>query len=135
MDKLNINPSEDSPKILLDSGAGIFEITGKSLPEDVSAFYEPVLEWFEDYASGPNEKTVVDICLTYFNTASSKILLDILMILEEMNLSGNHVTVNWHYPDYDEDMREAGLEYSEMVDVPFNHIVYSSGIPSTFTNE
>ncbi len=127
MENLIIQPSDDSPAIILDKDSGRFEISGKSLPEDVSAFYDPVLRWLENYSGDPNSSTRFDFQLTYFNTASSKLLLDILMILEEMNLSGKKVSVNWHYPVYDEDMRDAGLEYSEMVEVPFNHIEYSAG--------
>ena len=125
MDKLMIMPTDDSPRVVLDKESGVFEISGKSLPEDVSAFYEPVLEWLRGYSGDPNESTAFDIRLTYFNTASSKLILDILVILEEMVLEGKTVNINWHYPEYDEDMKEAGIEYSEMVDVPFTHIEYS----------
>jgi len=41
-----------------------------------------------------------------------------------MHLDGNKVLVNWYYPAYDEDMHDAGVEYSEMVDVPFKHLSY-----------
>ena len=58
--------------------------------------------------------------MTYFNTASSKIILDILMKLEELHEAGNEVMIEWHYEEDDEDMQEAGEEYSEIVEVPFS---------------
>ncbi|MBQ5513471.1 MAG: SiaC family regulatory phosphoprotein, partial [Bacteroidales bacterium] len=61
----------------------------------------------------------------YFNTASSKLLLDILMKLEQLSEDGNDVLVRWYYPEDDEDMQEAGEEYSDIVDVPFEQVPYS----------
>lgn len=116
--------TEDCPEIILDKEMNKFLIRGKSLPEDVASFYTPVLDWLQDYAQNPNSLTTFDIKLSYFNTASSKLILDILMILEEMCENGHPAEINWHYPEYDEDMKDAGLEYSEMVNLKFNHLPY-----------
>jgi hypothetical protein len=124
METIKIQGSEDTPKILLDAGNEILEISGRSLPEDVSSFYEPVLNWLNEYAENPNKKTVFNFKLTYFNTASSKLLLDILMKLEEMHEKGQEVLIRWHYPEDDEDMAEAGEEYADIVDVPFEQVSY-----------
>ncbi|MBN2348581.1 MAG: DUF1987 domain-containing protein [Bacteroidales bacterium] len=125
METIKIQGTEDTPKIILDADNEIMEIAGRSLPEDVASFYEPVLTWLSEYEKNPNKKTVVNFKLTYFNTASSKILLDILMKLEEMYENGNDVLIRWHYPEDDEDMEEAGEEYSDIVDVPFEQVAYS----------
>jgi hypothetical protein len=124
METIKIQGSEDTPKIILDAGSEILEISGRSLPEDVSSFYEPVLNWLNEYAENPNKKTVFNFKLTYFNTASSKLLLDILMKLEEMHEKGHEVLIRWHYPEDDEDMAEAGEEYADIVDVPFEQVSY-----------
>ena len=124
METLKIQGTEDSPQVLLDSGENIFELSGRSLPEDVNTFYEPVLSWIEEYAKSPQENTIFNFKLTYFNTASSKVILDILSQFEEMIEDGHKVLVRWHFPDEDEDMQEAGEEYAEMVDVPFEMVSY-----------
>jgi len=125
METIKIQGTEDTPKIILDAENEILEISGRSLPEDVSSFYEPVINWLNEYAEKPNKKTVLNFKLTYFNTASSKLLLDILMKLEEMHEKGHDVLVRWHYPEDDEDMEEAGEEYADIVDVPFEQVAYS----------
>jgi len=122
MEVLVIESTEDSPKIVLDRESNILDISGRSLPEDVNTFYEPMMSWIEEYAKDPLEITVFNFKLTYFNTASSKIILDILTQFEEMIEEGHQVMVRWHYPEEDEDMMEAGEEYSEMVDVPFEMV-------------
>lgn len=124
MDKLIIKASDDNPEIILDKENCLFKIEGKSLPEDVNTFYEPVLKWLKQYSTNPLKKTTLAFKFSYFNTASSKKILDILLILEEIIKKGAGILVKWYYPDYDEDMKEAGEEYSEMTDVPFEFIKY-----------
>jgi hypothetical protein len=125
MSVINIKGSDDTPTVVLDKENNIFKISGRSLPEDVVAFYTPILDWLTDYASDPLDKTVFDFQLEYFNTASSKLLLDVLLKLEDINSDGHDVLVRWHYPDDDEDMLDAGAEYAEIVDVPFEQVPYT----------
>jgi hypothetical protein len=124
MENLIFEEMDDSPRVFFAQDNGKLEISGKSLPENVSTFYGPVLEWLNKYAEKPHPETEITFKLTYFNTASSKILLDLLTILEKMHEEGKKVKVKWYYPEYDEDMRDAGIEYSEMVDLPFEHFTY-----------
>jgi len=125
MEPLRLEQTDDSPLIELDQENNLFEISGKSLPEDVVDFYMPVLDWLNVYRANPNPKTEFSFKLIYFNTASSKLLLDILMLFEEMVEEGHAVTVKWFSLQSDEDMQEAGKEYEEMVDVPFEHATYA----------
>jgi len=123
MKPLHIKATDDSPEIVLNREESRFEISGKSLPEDVSSFFKPVMTWLEDYQKNPLDETHVSVRLSYFNTASSKLLLDIFLILEEIREAGKNVEINWYYPYYDEEMKDAGEEYSEMVDLKFNIIL------------
>lgn len=124
MDIIKIKGTDDTPNVTLDAGAGIFEFSGKSMPEDVATFYQPILDWIEQYAETPNSKTNVQFKLDYFNTASSKMILDIMMRFEEINQAGHEVLINWYYMDDDEDMLEAGQEYADIVEVPFEFSIY-----------
>ncbi len=58
MEVIKIKGSDDTPNVILDAANGIFEISGRSLPEDVAAFYEPIIDWLDEYAESPNEKTI-----------------------------------------------------------------------------
>jgi hypothetical protein len=124
MDTIKILGTEDSPSVILDKKTNIFEFGGRSMPEDSGLFYEPILEWMDDYSQNPNPTTVFSFKLIYFNTASSKLILDVLTKLEEIHESGSPVLVKWYYPEDDEDMQEAGEEYSDILDIPFEHISY-----------
>lgn len=113
--------TSSTPTVILDPKNNKFEISGKSLPEDVSSFYDPILKWIDEYAQSPNDETIFDFKLLYYNTASSKLLYEIMVKLKtELADEGHEVLVRWHYDEDDEDMEEAGEEYSEVVeDLPF----------------
>jgi hypothetical protein len=125
MNTIKIMGTDDTPTVILDAANEIFEISGRSLPEDVASFYDPIIGWLDEYAACANPKTIFTFKLVYFNTASSKLLLDILMKLEQMHEDGKDVLVRWYYPEDDEDMQEAGEEYADIVDVPFEQVSYT----------
>lgn len=120
MEIIKLEGTEDTPKILLDKANGIFEISGRSLPEDTAEFYKPVLDWLERYSASPNPETSFVFKLEYFNTASSKLILDILSKLEGIKGS----SICWYHHEDDEDMEEAGTEFSELVEVEFEFRTY-----------
>ena len=123
MDVIKIAGTDDTPNVHLDKGNGIFELSGRSLPEDVTMFYQQILDWVDEYAQSPNEKTVFNFKLEYFNTASSKVILDILLKFEEIVENGHDVVIKWFYNEDEEDMLEAGEEYADIVEVPFDYVV------------
>ncbi len=120
MEIINLEGTEDTPKILLDKENGIFEISGRSLPEDSAEFYQPILDWIATYGEDPNAATLFTFKLEYFNTASSKLILDVLSALEDID----GVTIDWYFHEDDEDMEEAGEEFSELVEIPFEFKTY-----------
>lgn len=124
MEALDIRATNDTPKVLLDPENNIFEISGRSLPEDVVTFYQPVLDWLDEYKTDPLDSTEFVFKYVYFNTATSKLILDILMRLEEIKQSGKEVQVMWFYEQDDEDMLDLGEEFSENVEIPFEIISY-----------
>lgn len=111
--------TDETAGVRLDKDAGIFEISGRSLPEDSAEFFEPILDWVREYAKNPNPETHFVFKLDYFNTASSKFIQDMLVLLE--GVPG--VKVKWFYFEDDESMEEAGNEFAELVQIPFEFTV------------
>lgn len=124
MEVLSIKGSHETPEVLLDKDAGQFSITGKSLPEDVKEFYNPLINWINEYATSPNPETTLKVKMDYFNTASSKMILEIFEIMKEIQDAGHKVSIDWYYQEDDEDMQDAGEDYADIVEVPFNFISY-----------
>ncbi len=124
MNTIKIQGTDDTPAVILDVENEIFQLSGRSLPEDVTVFYDPILEWLDDFSESDISTMIFGFRLEYFNTASSKLLLDILLKLEEMFEAGKKISVKWYYPEDDEDMEEAGEEYADIVEIPFEQISY-----------
>ncbi len=124
MDKLYLEATYQTPEITLDSNSNTFKIEGHSLPEDVVEFYTPILNWLDQYIQNPLANTEFTFKLSYYNSASSKILLDIVNKLNAIHKAGQKVKILWHYAEDDEDMQQAGEELEEWVDVPFEYISF-----------
>ena len=84
--------------------------------------YKPLIDWLDKFADQAPEKTSVNVKLEYFNTSSSKCILDIFRKLELMHKKGDEVEINWYYEEDDEDMFEAGEDYQSIINIPFKMI-------------
>lgn len=125
MDPLIIKATEYTPEIILDKERGIFEFKGNSLPENAMAFYEPVLDWFTEYKSQPNTQTDVYFNLGYINSSSSKKIMDVLELLEEILESGaQNIQAHWQYEEDDEVNEDTGKAFQEITSLPFKLEVY-----------
>ncbi len=113
MENLIIEPTESTPKIFFDSTNHTLEISGYSYPENTSAFYQPVFTWLEQYlAQLDTPQVTVNVDIVYFNSGSSKVLLDFFDLLnEEITVKNVNVVVYWYYEE--EDMLEFGEEFQE----------------------
>ncbi len=122
MEKLFIKENEDSPKIEFDSENKVFEISGRSLPENAIGFYEPLLQWLDQYSANPVDVTIVNFKLEYFNTSSAKQLAKILLLLEKLSEKGHKIVINWHYQKEDTDMYASGNRFSKLISLNFSFI-------------
>jgi hypothetical protein len=120
MKALTIDGTDETPRVLLDRENQVFEISGRSLPEDSADFFNPILEWVRGYKTNPADSTHFVLRLDYLNTASSKFIQDILTELEGVR----NARITWYYLEDDESMEEIGKEFAELVDVPFEFKVY-----------
>jgi hypothetical protein len=126
MEKINIRETGTTPLVILDKENGVFKFEGKTLPENVNIFYQPIVDWFNEYIENPNEETILETKLEYINTASSKALFSIFLKLEQLVEKGHKVKMQWYYADDDEDMKDVGEEYEDVIKIPFEHIEYEA---------
>jgi hypothetical protein len=122
MEKLRIEGTPKTPTIKFDPESGKLLIQGRSIPENSIEFYKPLVDLLEEYTTAPKTNTNVDMVLEYFNTSSSKCILDVFKKLEKIKSEGSEVIINWHYEEDDEDMLEAGEDYQAIINIPFKMI-------------
>ena len=122
MEAINITGTPKTPTVNFDPN-GTIELKGRSIPENSIEFYKPIIAWLDEYNNNAKAETSVIIQLEYFNTSSSKCILDVFKKLEAIQKGGNsNVLINWHYEEDDEDMLEAGEDYQAIINVPFKMI-------------
>jgi len=122
MEAINIEATAKTPEILCDAEAGIISIKGRSIPEHTVEFYKPIHQWIDEYSQNPQSHTSVEIFVEYYNTSSSKSILDLFKRLENIHKQGHGMIVKWYYEEDDEALLESGEEYQTMVDIPFELI-------------
>jgi len=113
MKDLKIEATNRTPDIFFDSEKDILEIKGKSYPSNVSDYYMPIFTWLREYLKQLDDRRVftVNIELLYFNSGSSKVLLELFLLLEKAAFRGKTISVNWVYHEDDEDNLEYGEEF------------------------
>ncbi len=99
------------PTVKFDSNTGECLLEGESFLAETVKFYSPLLNWLESFTNQEKKPINFTFKLSYFNTSSSKCILDILKILKKYENSGGKVLVNWHYDEDDSDMEEALEDY------------------------
>ena len=91
MEPIIIEGTAKTPSVRFDANTGIFEIKGRSIPENSVEFYKPIVEWLDKYKENPLSRTEVNIKLEYFNTSSSKCILDVFKKLEAIHKAKNEI--------------------------------------------
>ena len=123
MDSINIEGTPKTPTVSFDANTGVIEIKGRSIPENSIEFYKPLVDWLDKFADVAQGVVNVNIQLEYFNTSSSKCILDVFKKLENLqNKNRAEVVINWYYEEDDEDMLEAGEDYQSILKIPFNMV-------------
>jgi len=109
MENLEIEGSHKNffiPTVSFNAKTGICQIAGESFLEDTVDFYKPLIDWIEEYINIIKGPIALIIKLTYFNTSTSRSILDILNLMRDYEESGGEIVVNWHYDENDIDMEE-----------------------------
>lgn len=119
---IKIEGTEEIPNIILDAEKGIFEITGRSFPENVERLFMPIIEWLKEYIIQPNPITEFKFQLEYFNSSSARKIIELLFVLEKLEESGHDVKVIWCYAKDDEMIKTKGIELMNLVKIPFSFV-------------
>lgn len=93
MDKILIEQSAQTPRISFDPALGEISLVGKSYSENVLESFKELLDALDEYASVPQKKTTINFKWLYYNTATSKIIIKILI---KLKATETELIVNWY---------------------------------------
>lgn len=131
MDSLTIAGTTTSPEISFRPNEQTLEISGYSLPDNANDFYEPIMEWLNNYfvclkenCPQPDEASPLTFKfkLIYISSSSAKIIKDIISLLNEMQEHKIPISVYWFYDAHDDDMREEGEELADMTEIDMHFV-------------
>lgn len=122
MERIEIEATATTPRVIFRPEDGYFEISGKSLPENSFEFYKPLLDFIEAYAESPGSQTSLVFKLQYFNTSSTSHFLRMIKKFEKIHADGKNAIVHWFYEQDDEDMKEAGEDFKVLSKLPIEII-------------
>lgn len=115
-----LEPSTKTPAVHFNGQTGVLEMSGRSILELSNEFFEPIIGWVDDYEKNPPSETTVLARFEYFNTNSSKSILNFFKRLEALHQKGlSKVKIQWFCEQDDEAMEEAGAEYQMLLSLPF----------------
>jgi len=85
-----------APEVFFDAKTGDCQIIGESYMEEPVAFYQVLISWLKDYMKLGNPVSF-SFKLTYFNTSSSRFLVEIMYLLKRYESDGKQVNISWYY--------------------------------------
>ncbi|HAG16598.1 MAG TPA: nuclear pore complex subunit [Bacteroidales bacterium] len=122
MKELVLNGTKQTPSVNFNAVSGMLELSGRSIPENSFEFYNPLIEWLNEYTTVALDLTKIKVYLEYFNTSSSKYILEVLKKLKEINeIAGKEVSVEWCYDEGDDEMMETGEDYEDVTGLQFTY--------------
>jgi hypothetical protein len=110
MNNLFVESTINTPTIKFGTDGRLL-MEGRSLPENVAKFYQPLVEWCARLTA---EVVKMDINLEYINSASAKKILELLKVLDANNHIKEFIVI-WHYEKDDEDVLENGQIFEELL--------------------
>ena len=113
-----IDKTADCPYVNF-SEDGLLEIEGRSITEDVFSFWQPLVDWIEQYIKVPAEKTKVVVYLEYTNSSSNKYLNEMMKLLDTCAANDNSVEIIWRYEEDDESILMLGHDLDALTNIPF----------------
>ncbi len=118
---LNIPATYNTPEVTFDAEVGFLELKGKSIPENATMVYEPVINWLKKYITEAPEETNLHINLVYFNTASSIWIAKIIKVLSQIDDLEKLVIIHLYFnieefqEMEEEDIKEAIAPATEII--------------------
>jgi hypothetical protein len=127
MNSLKIEGTTFTPEINFDIENNTLSFLKVSKPANAIEFYKPVFEFIDNFEkskvkSKVAKELVIDFNFDYFNTATAKIIYELLARFKKIKQQGIDVIINWYYHPDDDDQLEEGQIMSEALDMPFNFI-------------
>lgn len=123
--KLEREKTNSTPYVLADEENSYLQFKGESFHENVIEFYGEIDEWLSKYMQTDFKTFTFDCELQYFNSSTSKLLLNMLLNMDEVvEGTDKEVIVNWITTEDNDIIIECGEDFRDEVNnITFNLIM------------
>jgi hypothetical protein len=125
MNSLKIEATTFTPEINFDVENNKLSFLKVSKPANAITFYKPVFDFIDNFEntkvkSKVVQELVIDFKFDYFNTATAKVIYELLNKFTKIQKQGVEVVINWYYHPEDDDLLEEGQIMAEALNLNFN---------------
>lgn len=113
MFRLEKEKGVSTPHVLIDEAKGYMLLEGESFPENVISFYQDITQWLYNYLKTDFNAFTFDCKLVYFNSSTSKVLLNMFNAMDKAVSEGKRVIVNWRCSTYNEIIIECAETFAD----------------------
>lgn len=106
-----------TPEISFDTDTNTLRIVGKSYPEDLYAFWQPVTDQVQTLLNARDALFTFEFALTYHNSGTTRVIINFIKDAERiLSESSRQIRIKWYFDPEDEQTEEQGEDYRDLCD-------------------
>jgi len=118
--RLEIEKTNMTPYVLIDESKRYMSFKGESYHSNAIEFFSEISDWLGRFLKTDFDKFTFDCELRFFNSSSVKILLNMLLDMDDAKNAKN-ITVNWIAPANNAIIIECGEDFkTDLKNITFN---------------
>jgi len=122
--RLEKEKTTSTPYVLVDEENSCMKLEGRCFHENVGAFFKEINDWLDSYLATDFGTFTFDNAISYFNSSTTKIMLNMLLKMDRYSSDENKITVNWITTEENDIMIECGEDFEEeMENLEFNLVI------------
>ena len=104
-----------TPEITFEKQENTLYIVGKSYPEDLYAFWQPIIDHVQELLEINSDNFCFDFQLSYHNSGSTRVIINFIKDAERLIAErGSNVRMKWRFDPEDEQSEEQGEDYRDL---------------------
>lgn len=111
--RLERKKTTSTPYVLIDEENSYMKMEGKCFHEKAAEFFRDINNWLDRYLATDFGTFTFDNEINYFNSSTTKLLLNMLLKMDEHSTPENKVVVNWITTAKNDIMIECGEDFQE----------------------
>lgn len=115
MTNIIAKPTSKTPEISFDAETNTLRVSGKSYPEDLYAFWQPIIDQVQGLLNANTAPFIFEFMLTYHNSGTTRVIINFIKDAERLLAEADReIRIKWFFDPEDEQTEEQGADYSDL---------------------